>query len=232
MLSHRSAAAHWGLLTSAAAKIDVTAPASRVGLPGVRLHRSRSIDARDTTSHQGIPITSVARTLLDLAATVRADRLERALAQAEHLELYDHRAITELLARANGHRGQKALTEATALEPKLYQKRLGDPAPEARPRRSAAGARRQPSLRCPGSRRVQARLPLAGAPPHRRDRRLEDPPHESRLRKRSRQGRRPDRGGLPRRPLHLAHARRDDRASAARAASPARTRPRRGSPAR
>jgi hypothetical protein len=95
VLSHRSAAAHWALLQSEATRTDVTTP------------------------HQGIPITSVARTLLDLAATVRPDRLERALAQAEHLELYDHRAITELLARSNGHRGQKALTEATALEPKL-----------------------------------------------------------------------------------------------------------------
>jgi predicted transcriptional regulator of viral defense system len=120
VLSHRSAAAHWGLLTTSAARIDVTVPrAARAGNAELRLHRSRSLIACDTTTHQGIPITSVARTLLDLAATVRPDRLERALAQAEHLELYDHTAITELLARANGHRGRKALTEATALEPKL-----------------------------------------------------------------------------------------------------------------
>jgi very-short-patch-repair endonuclease len=68
---------------------------------------------------RGIPITSVARTLLDLAATVKADRLERALAQAQHIELYDHGAITDLLARANGHRGAGALAAATAREPKL-----------------------------------------------------------------------------------------------------------------
>jgi predicted transcriptional regulator of viral defense system len=119
VLSHRSAAAHWGLLQTEATRIDVTAPRTRAGDAKIRLHRSRSLDARDTTTHQGIPITSVPRTLLDLAATVKPDRLERALARAEHLELYDHRAITELLARANGHRGQKALTEATALDPKL-----------------------------------------------------------------------------------------------------------------
>jgi predicted transcriptional regulator of viral defense system len=119
VLSHRSAAAHWGLLPTGVTRIEVTAPRTRAGDAKIRLHHSRSLIARDTTTYQGIPITSVARTLLDLAATVRADRLERALAQAEHLELYDDRAITELLARANGHRGQKALTEATALEPKL-----------------------------------------------------------------------------------------------------------------
>jgi very-short-patch-repair endonuclease len=119
VLSHRSAAAHWGLLATSATQIDVTAARTRAGDARIRLHHSRSLIARDTTSHQGIPITSVARTLLDLAATVKPERLERAVAQAEHLELYDHRAITELLARANGHRGHRALTEAIAEDPKL-----------------------------------------------------------------------------------------------------------------
>jgi predicted transcriptional regulator of viral defense system len=120
VLSHRSAAAHWGLLATSAALIDVTIPrVARAGNPKIRLHRSHSLVARDTTTRQGIPITSVARTLLDLAPTVKPHELERALAQAEHLQLYDHRAITELLARANGHRGKQALTEATALDPKL-----------------------------------------------------------------------------------------------------------------
>jgi Transcriptional regulator, AbiEi antitoxin/Protein of unknown function (DUF559) len=119
VLSHRSAAAHWGLLQSEATRTDVTIPRARAGNAQIRLHRSHSLDACDTTTHQGIPITSVPRTLLDLAATVRPDRLERALAQAQHLELYDHRAITELLARANGHRGKGGLTEAIAVEPKL-----------------------------------------------------------------------------------------------------------------
>jgi very-short-patch-repair endonuclease len=119
VLSHRSAAAHWGLLPSDATRIDVTAPRTRGGDAKVRLHRSRSLIARDTDTHQGIPITSLARTLLDLAATVRPDRLERALAQAQRLQLYDHSAVTDLLARANGHRGKRALAEATAHDPKL-----------------------------------------------------------------------------------------------------------------
>jgi predicted transcriptional regulator of viral defense system len=116
VLSHGSAAAHWELLGSAAAKIDVTARVSRERVEGIRLHRSRSLDARDTTNHQGIPITSVARTLLDLAATVRADRLERALAQAQRLQLYDHGAITDVLERSNGHRGKGVLAAATSRE--------------------------------------------------------------------------------------------------------------------
>jgi very-short-patch-repair endonuclease len=112
VLSHVSAAAHWGLLHTAATLVDVTAPRGRHGARGIRLHRTRSLDARDTTTHEGIPITTVARTLLDLSATVPAQRLERALAQAEHLRFYDHRAITD------GHRGTAALARATASEPK------------------------------------------------------------------------------------------------------------------
>jgi predicted transcriptional regulator of viral defense system len=95
VLSHVSAAAHWELLSTAAARIDVTAAPSRHGAPGIRLHRSRSLDARDTTTHRGIPVTTRARTLLDLAATVAPQRLERAIAQAERLRLYDDRAIQD-----------------------------------------------------------------------------------------------------------------------------------------
>jgi very-short-patch-repair endonuclease len=124
VLSHRSAAAHWGLLQSAATLIDVTAPVTRHGSPGIRLHRSRSLDARDTTSHEGIPITTVPRTLLDLAATIQSHRLERALAQAERLQLYDHRAIIDAIARSNGHRGRTALAQATAREAKLTRSEL------------------------------------------------------------------------------------------------------------
>jgi hypothetical protein len=115
-LSHRSAAACWELLPSAASLIDVTAALTRAGAPGIRLHRSRSLDARDTTTQRGIPITTIPRTLLDLAATVHASTLERALAQAQRAHLYDHRAITDLIARSNGHRGTGALARAIAHE--------------------------------------------------------------------------------------------------------------------
>jgi hypothetical protein len=124
VLSCRSAAAHWELLRTEQTRVDVTTPRTRRAIPGIRLHRSRSLDARDTTTHEGIPITAIARTLLDLAATVRPDRLERALAQAERLQLYDHHAITEVLARSNGHRGRARLARATAQEPKLTRSEL------------------------------------------------------------------------------------------------------------
>jgi predicted transcriptional regulator of viral defense system len=124
VLSHRTAASHWGLLDTQSARVDITAPRSRDGVPGIRLHSARSLTAHDTTTHEGIPITSVARTLLDLAATTRPDRLERALAQASRLQLYDGTAIAEVLSRSNGHRGRAALTRATAQEPKLTRSEL------------------------------------------------------------------------------------------------------------
>jgi very-short-patch-repair endonuclease len=116
VLSHRSAAAHWGLARDDSARTDVTVPTSRRGDGSIRLHRSRSLDARTTTTHDGIPITTVARTLLDLAATLTPERLERALAQAERLRLYDHRTVS---APANGHRGATALARAIAREPRF-----------------------------------------------------------------------------------------------------------------
>jgi hypothetical protein len=56
-------------------------------------HRSHPLDAQDTTSNGGIPITTVPCTLLDIAADAPEHHLERALAQAERLQLYDDRAI-------------------------------------------------------------------------------------------------------------------------------------------
>jgi hypothetical protein len=121
VLSHRSAAAHWGLLRSDQTRIDVTAPRGRHGTPGIRLHRTRSLDTQDTTHHQGILITTVHRTLLDLAATARPSELERALAQSERLRLYDHRATTDVIARNNGHHGTHVLARAASRKPEWTQ---------------------------------------------------------------------------------------------------------------
>ena len=132
VLSHLSAAVHWNLLNYDAPQPEVTAPASRHSVPGIRLHRSHSLDARDTTTHQGIPTTPVHRTLLDIAAHAADHHLERALAQAERLELYDHRAIEDVIERSNGHRGTKRLSQAIQDDPQFTRSEL-----EARMRKLA-----------------------------------------------------------------------------------------------
>ena len=55
----------------------------------IRLHRSRALADEDRALVEGIPATALPRTLLDLAATVRPDRLQRAIERAEELGLFD-----------------------------------------------------------------------------------------------------------------------------------------------
>jgi uncharacterized protein DUF559 len=56
---------------------------------GIRLHRSRSLDAQDTTRHDGIPVTSVSRTLLDLAATARPSLRKAGLPEPQTNDAFD-----------------------------------------------------------------------------------------------------------------------------------------------
>jgi hypothetical protein len=63
----------------------------------------------------GIPVTSVSRTLLDLAEVLNPRQLERALDEAERLRVFDLRAVEELLARSRGRRGVRRLSEVLAL---------------------------------------------------------------------------------------------------------------------
>jgi very-short-patch-repair endonuclease len=62
----------------------------------------------------GIPVTSVARTLLDLAWKLRSDQLRRVLARAEDLKLLDLEAIHDVIERNRGHHGAKRLRFALA----------------------------------------------------------------------------------------------------------------------
>jgi very-short-patch-repair endonuclease len=113
-LSHRSGGALWGTAPYNGAWIDVTAPRKRRSRGRLKAHRGR-LDPLDVTVVDGIPVTSVARTLLDLAAMVDLRRVERALERAEKLELFDLREIESAIERARGHRGLKNLTKALAL---------------------------------------------------------------------------------------------------------------------
>jgi very-short-patch-repair endonuclease len=104
VLSHRAAADRWGLLPSARASIDVTVEGGggRPRRPGIHVHVARHLDPRDVTVRDGIPLTTVARTLVDLAATCPARQAERALEQAYVQRLLAPGSIEEALARAHG----------------------------------------------------------------------------------------------------------------------------------
>jgi predicted transcriptional regulator of viral defense system len=101
VLSHRSAAMLWGLLRDSRPVIDVTTPdRGRASKNGVRVHRVRSLHPDDVTVVDGIPVTSVARTLFDIARTEPLRQLRYALDQAERLQLLDLRALQRFRCRA------------------------------------------------------------------------------------------------------------------------------------
>jgi very-short-patch-repair endonuclease len=76
---------------------------------GITVHRIRSLTATDITRVRGIPCTTVPRTLLDLADVLDRQKLERAIAQAEVMGVFDLNALNDVLDRGSGRRGSVRL---------------------------------------------------------------------------------------------------------------------------
>jgi very-short-patch-repair endonuclease len=112
-LSHRSAGAAWAMRQTSRTAIDVTAPSGGRGVAGIDAHRS-TLHPKDVTTLDGIPITTVARTALDLAEVVPQRHVERFLVAAEQLRLFDLHAFLDVLHRHPVRRGQKPLRAALA----------------------------------------------------------------------------------------------------------------------
>jgi very-short-patch-repair endonuclease len=115
VLSHRSAAALWGLRPDGGMKFDVTVPGtSRKQRPKIRVHRARRLHPADVTVVDNIPVTSLARTLIDLAAVVHPTTLVKAIEASERLELFDLTGIDAAIARAPTRKGVRRLRTALA----------------------------------------------------------------------------------------------------------------------
>jgi very-short-patch-repair endonuclease len=106
-LSHASAAALWALQRGEPTIVDVTARRTGRKRPGIRIHRPRT--PAETTTRDAIPVTTPARTILDMAATLTQSRLEHLLDQAEIQELTDYPALDAIATAHPGHRGAKRL---------------------------------------------------------------------------------------------------------------------------
>jgi very-short-patch-repair endonuclease len=115
VLSYETAAALWGMRADHDGDIDVTAVRQLRPRPGIRLHRVRALERQDVTRRHGIPVTTPARTLLDLATVLDRRSLARALEEAEVLRLVSRRSLTDLLARSRGRRGAAALRRVLEL---------------------------------------------------------------------------------------------------------------------
>jgi len=113
VLSHRAAVALWDLRPLPSGAVDVTVPGrSRHHRPGIRLHNVRRLDPADRDVIDGIPVTSLHRTLLDYAEIARFQQLRHALEAAERRDLLDGGKLEALFGRAWGRRGLKALRAA------------------------------------------------------------------------------------------------------------------------
>lgn len=90
VLSHESAAALWGIRDDTTGDIEVSIPRSRrCRHRAIRAHRRSNLAAHERAEHEGIPVTAIATTLADLAARLPRQELERAINEADRLELID-----------------------------------------------------------------------------------------------------------------------------------------------
>jgi very-short-patch-repair endonuclease len=91
VLSHRAAAAVWDLLRAPAGPIDVTVSGEGRSRRGIRVHRSKTLDPLDDVvqDEDGLPRTSIARTLVDVADVLQPDQLKRVLKRAETMRIAD-----------------------------------------------------------------------------------------------------------------------------------------------
>jgi very-short-patch-repair endonuclease len=112
VLSHISAAVLWGILRVRTRMIEVSVPLGRTPRrAGIKVHRRKAIDA---TRKNGIPVTSLIQTLLDLALQLDGEQYERAVNEAVNKDLIDPeelRATLEMLAPQPGIRPLRILLD-------------------------------------------------------------------------------------------------------------------------
>jgi very-short-patch-repair endonuclease len=106
VVSHRSAAEMFGLLPHSDREVDVTVVGRNPGFhAGIRLHRPRALARHDVTSMRGIPVTSVARAICDIAATEPAKEVERAWQEALYRRIVTPGAVAAIIGREPRRRG-------------------------------------------------------------------------------------------------------------------------------
>ncbi len=117
VVSHRSAAGLWGLLPPppGRAPVDVLIPGrDRSRHRGLRARRVVDLSREDVTIREGIPVTTAARTLVDLAGTLAMRELEQALARADRKGLAGRADVAAALSRRYRAKGAAALRELLA----------------------------------------------------------------------------------------------------------------------
>jgi hypothetical protein len=100
------------MIATSSGPIHVTVPGDpgRKRRAGIRVHRSGTLEPRDTTTQRNIPVTTPIRTVLDVAATLNGRRLEHLLDRAERLLDF-----AELAARLEAHPRRRGSTSLQAV---------------------------------------------------------------------------------------------------------------------
>lgn len=114
LASHMSAAWLWDLLAKRPGTIHVTAPTRRHARPSICLHYARLAE-EDRAVREGIPVTALPRTLLDLAGTLPPSRLDGVIERSDQHRLFDLREMNALLDRAGSHPGAARMRRALAI---------------------------------------------------------------------------------------------------------------------
>jgi very-short-patch-repair endonuclease len=152
VLSHTSAAEVWGLLGPRSGAVHVTVAHRARNRRGIRVHEARGLPQTDHGFRDGIPVTTVPRTLLDLAETATPHVLKRAVSQAYVVHGTPESSLREQIARSPGRHGvprlAKLLDDGAAptrsvLEDRLLElvRRHGLPEPRVNHKLTLAGQR-------------------------------------------------------------------------------------------
>jgi hypothetical protein len=112
--SHKSAGWLWGLLRYEPDSVHITSRMPRHGKRPFEVHRA-DLARSDLARRDGIPVTSISRTILDLAADSPPRTVARQIERADDGKVFDLRAMEELLGRTVGHRGVRKVRAALDL---------------------------------------------------------------------------------------------------------------------
>jgi Transcriptional regulator, AbiEi antitoxin/Protein of unknown function (DUF559) len=127
VLSHFAAGAHLGLVRWDGRQPEVTVVGTGARVhSGIRVHRTMDLEAVDIARHERIPVTSPARTLVDLASFLDHRPLRRAVRQAQSLRLVELPELAEALGRLGPRRGVSKLVKIMATGPAPTRSELED----------------------------------------------------------------------------------------------------------
>jgi very-short-patch-repair endonuclease len=112
VLSHASAAWLWGLFPQCPIEAAVTVPRHGKRRLEIEIHHAATLTPKEWGKLEGIPVTSLSRTLLDVAATEPTRRLEQAIERAQRLGRLELADVDSILRQRRGARGARRLRKA------------------------------------------------------------------------------------------------------------------------